>query len=87
MIFVWFGNGSSSSGKAISFLGTWVCRKWHWSSKWVVMEVCMDLVRIYVALRRPLKGKFAGDQVGDPFENQFSRVFSAAINWLLCPKA
>lgn len=33
------------------------------------MEVCMDLVRISVGLTRPLKGEFAGDQIGDLFEN------------------
>lgn len=46
----------------------------------------MGLVKIPVGLRRPLKGEFAGDQIGDPCENQFSRVFSAAINRFLCPK-
>lgn len=51
------------------------------------MEVCKDLVRISAGLRRPLEGEFAGDQIGDQFENQFLRVFSAGINWLLFPKA
>lgn len=40
-----------------------------------------------MGLRGPWKGKSSGDQIGDPFENQFSRGFFAGINWLLCLNA
>lgn len=70
MIFVWFGNISSSNGKVIFFLGTWVCRNWCWSSEMgcdLVMGVHKAIVRMYVFLTRPLKGKFEDNQIVSQF--------------------